>query len=66
MNKIVDNFFNQKIEISGLKLSMATLVIFVFVLVYFFYYNRNDLIPKIEDENEDIKINSSDTLNFSI
>lgn len=66
MNKIVDNFFNQKIEISGLKLSIATLVIFVFVLVYFFYYNRNDLIPKIEDENEDIKINSSDTLNFSI
>lgn len=66
MNKIVDNFFNQKIEILGLKLSMATLVIFVFVLVYFFYYNRNDLIPKIVDENEDMKINSSDTLNFNL
>ena len=66
MNKIVDNFFNQKIEILGLKLSMATLVIFVFVLVYFFYYNRNDLIPKIEDEYEGVKINFHDTLNFNL
>ena len=63
MDKIVENFFNQKIEILGLKLSIVTLVICVFVIVYFFYYNRNDLIPKIEDEDEGVKINHHDTLN---
>jgi magnesium-transporting ATPase (P-type) len=66
MDKIVENFFNQKIEILGLKLSIVTLVICVFVIVYFFYYNRNDLIPKIEDEDEDVKINYHDTLNYRL
>ena len=66
MNKIVDNFFNKKIEVLGLKISMLTLVIFLFVIIYFFYNNKNNLIPKIEDENENINTNSIDTLNFSL
>ena len=66
MNKIVENFFNKKIEVLGLKISMLTLVIFLFVIIYFFYNNKNNLIPKIEDENENVDTNSIDTLKFSL